>query len=102
MAGRRGIAWHPQVCCRTAGPSRVAAFAICICSSHRFPGPCACSFLTKPDEAHAIRFPVPMPANTILLFSDYPVVSPDGRRMVIGGTTPEGKSLLWIHSLDSL
>jgi serine/threonine protein kinase len=59
-------------------------------------------FREKPTEVHAIRFTVPMPDKVILGPADYPVVSPDGRRIVISGNTPEGKGLLWIHSLDTL
>jgi Tol biopolymer transport system component len=59
-------------------------------------------FREKPAEIHTVRFTVPMPEKSILTFGDYPVVSPDGRRMVIPGTSPEGKSLLWMHSLDTL
>ena len=59
-------------------------------------------FREKPAEVHAVKFTVPMPDKVILGLADYPVVSPDGRRMVIGGTTAEGKNLLWIHSLDTL
>jgi Tol biopolymer transport system component len=33
---------------------------------------------------------------------DWPVVSPDGRRLVFTGVNAEGKKLLWMHSLDSL
>ena len=59
-------------------------------------------FREKPSDVHVIRFTVPMPDKVILTFGDYPVVSPDGRRMVFGGTTPEGKRLLWIHSPETL
>ncbi|HYM05476.1 MAG TPA: protein kinase [Terriglobales bacterium] len=59
-------------------------------------------FREKPAEVHTIRFTVPLPDKVLLTFGDYPVVSPDGRRMVTSGTGPDGKSLLWIHSLDAL
>jgi serine/threonine protein kinase len=59
-------------------------------------------FREKPAEVRAIRFTLPMPEKAILSFNDYPVISPDGRRMVISGRTPEGKDFLWIHSLDTL
>jgi hypothetical protein len=59
-------------------------------------------FREKPAEVHTVRFTVPMPAKVILDPGDYPVISPDGHRIVISGTREEGKSLLWIHSLDSL
>jgi Tol biopolymer transport system component/tRNA A-37 threonylcarbamoyl transferase component Bud32 len=59
-------------------------------------------FREKPAEVHTIRFTVPLPGIALQGVTTYAVISPDGRRMVIGGTTPEGKSLLWIHSLDSL
>jgi eukaryotic-like serine/threonine-protein kinase len=59
-------------------------------------------FRETPAEVHTVRFTVPMPDKVILTFGDYPVVSPDGRRLVMTGTSPEGKSLLWMHSLDTL
>jgi Tol biopolymer transport system component/predicted Ser/Thr protein kinase len=59
-------------------------------------------FREKPAEVHAIRFTLPMPDKVMLSFNDYPGISPDGRRMVISGHTPEGKEFLWIHSLDAL
>jgi len=59
-------------------------------------------FREKPAEVQTIRLTVPMPEKVMLTFGDYPVVSPDGRRVVMSGTTPEGGSLLWIHSLDTL
>jgi len=59
-------------------------------------------FRERPREVEAIRFQFPIPDKVTLSGADFPVVSPDGRRIVISGRTPEGTSLLWIHSLDSL
>jgi hypothetical protein len=59
-------------------------------------------FREMPGDLHSIRFQVPMPERVALNWFDYPAVSPDGRQMVISGTTPDGKRLLWMHPLDSL
>jgi serine/threonine protein kinase len=59
-------------------------------------------FREKPAEAPSVRFLVPTPDKVTLEYLDWPVVSPDGRRLVFTGVNAEGQTLLWMHSLDSL
>ncbi len=53
-------------------------------------------FREKPPDVHPVRFRVPTQGRSDLL-----VVSPDGRRLVFTGATPEGNRVLWMHSLDA-
>jgi Tol biopolymer transport system component len=58
-------------------------------------------FREKPVELHPVRFQILIPDKVRLdLRNDWPVVSPDGRRVAFTGVSPEGRRLLWIHSLD--
>ena len=43
-----------------------------------------------------------MPEKVTMQLADFPVISPDGRRLVFTAVDAEGKSLLWMHSMDSL
>jgi predicted Ser/Thr protein kinase len=55
-------------------------------------------FRSVPPRERAVRFTVPLPPRgTFQTFQ----LSPDGRYLVIAGST-EGKSALWLRSLDSL
>ena len=56
----------------------------------------------QPGEIHAVRFQVSLPEKVIQNPRDIPVVSPDGRYLVIDAGYPDAKPRLWIHSLDSL
>jgi len=59
-------------------------------------------FREERAELHPIRLQLPLAGKVTLDWIDWPVVSPDGTRVVFGGVGPEGKRLLWMHSLDSL
>ena len=51
-------------------------------------------------NVYPMRFQILLPANLTFEDSDFPIVSPDGRRLVLAGTV-EGKKQLWLRSLDS-
>jgi Tol biopolymer transport system component/DNA-binding winged helix-turn-helix (wHTH) protein len=55
----------------------------------------------RPSEAHVVRFQIVPPENVITYQDDVPAVSPNGRHLVFRGTDPDGKSHVWVHSLDS-
>ncbi len=59
-------------------------------------------FGPKPSEPAAeIRFQIPLPEKTTFT-GGAPVVSPDGRKLAFALTGADGKSHLWIRSLDAL
>lgn len=62
-------------------------------------------FPAAPDSDSSIRFAVSPPPNVTLIGpagqAAVPVVSPDGRRMVISGYR-DGRPLLWVRLLDAL
>ena len=59
-----------------------------------------------PEQARVVRFFVPLPERSYLTFASTNVtplaLSPDGQRMAFVATTADGKSPLWIRSLDTL
>jgi eukaryotic-like serine/threonine-protein kinase len=56
----------------------------------------------RPGEAHAVRFQVPVPDKVSEDLDDFPVISPDGQRLVLPGVASDGIRHLWLRSLDSL
>jgi Tol biopolymer transport system component len=58
-------------------------------------------FREKPPEAHVITTSILPPDNTSF-DSNPPVLSPDGRRIVFGALGADGKTQLWLRSLDAV
>ncbi|MCU1273366.1 MAG: Serine/threonine protein kinase [Bryobacterales bacterium] len=58
-------------------------------------------FRKIPREAHLVRFQIPLPEQVTFDLFDFPVISPNGERVVIAGRGPDGKRHLWVRSLDS-
>ena len=59
-------------------------------------------FRQRPAEARTVRFQVPLPDRMSMSWFDFPVISPDGRRLLLPGIAPGGIRHLWLRSLDSL
>jgi Tol biopolymer transport system component len=62
-------------------------------------------FRGKPPETALLRSTILPPDNTTLDFTTglgLPAVSPDGKRIVFGARTADGKAPLWVRSLDTL
>ena len=49
-----------------------------------------------------VRFALSAPEGVGFRYFDLPALSPDGERIVFGGETADGRSLLWVRRLDSL
>ena len=63
----------------------------------------AIHFREVPEKPRAIRFHVALPENLVFRSFDFPVVSPDGERIVFSvGTSPGTPAGLWVRSLNSL
>ena len=65
----------------------------------------AVHFREVPPEPAALRLTLLPPADTTLDFTNglgLPALSPDGRRIVFGARTADGKVPLWVRSLDTL
>src|ERR1051326_6649569 len=63
------------------------------------------AYFNRPSpETRAVRLSFTAPPN--LAFNDtqadYAVISPDGQKIAFTATTAEGKTQLWVRSLDSL
>ncbi len=59
-------------------------------------------YRTTPAPAAAIRFEIPPPAGTSWGVFDYPIISPDGSRILFSALNRDGSSKLWIRSMDSV
>jgi Tol biopolymer transport system component/predicted Ser/Thr protein kinase len=59
-------------------------------------------FRTAPAPAVAVRFEISPPEGTSWGQFDFPVISPDGSRMVFGATKRDGSRNLWIRPMDSV
>jgi eukaryotic-like serine/threonine-protein kinase len=57
-------------------------------------------FQQKPPAAQAIRFQIPLPERLIAVAAL--TLSPDGRNLAFIGTSADGKSRVWVRSLESL
>ncbi|HEV1285240.1 MAG TPA: protein kinase [Bryobacteraceae bacterium] len=55
-----------------------------------------------PAPLAAVRFEIPPPEGTSWGASDFPVLSPDGSRIMFGATGRDGSRHLWIRPLDSV
>ncbi|MSO82980.1 MAG: hypothetical protein EXQ53_06760, partial [Acidobacteria bacterium] len=67
--------------------------------------PAVIHFRETPPEAAAIRSTLLAPEGITLDFTNgagLPALSPDGRRIVFGARTADGKQPLWVRSLDGL
>jgi len=53
-------------------------------------------------ESHAVRFQFPLPDKMKMDSFDFPVISPDGQRVLLPGVAADGSRHLWLRSLDSL
>lgn len=49
-----------------------------------------------------VRFEIPPPEGTSWGQLDFPVLSPDGSRIMFGATKPDGSRSLWVRSMDSV
>ena len=56
----------------------------------------------RPSETRTLRFQIPLPDKVTFNAVDFPVISPNGQRLVFAGVDSEGKGRLWFRSLDSL
>ncbi len=59
-------------------------------------------FRTAPPPPAILRFEIPAPERTFWALPDYPVLSPDGSRVMFAANSLNGMRSLWIRSLDSL
>jgi len=60
-------------------------------------------YFRRPQQnLDVVRFPVPAPEKSGFSPFGSVAVSPDGRRLAFSATTPDGKLLLFVRSLDSL
>ena len=59
-------------------------------------------FRRQPAETHAIQFQVALPEKMSMEGADFPVISPDGRRLILPGVASDGTRHLWLRSMDSL
>ena len=67
--------------------------------------PTVAHFRETVSETQTVRSTILPPVNTTLDFTQgigLPVLSPDGRRLVFGARTADGKTSLWNRSLDGL
>jgi len=59
-------------------------------------------FRERPAEVSIVRFRVPLPDKMNMDWESRPMISPDGRRLILCGVASDGVRHLWIRSLDSL
>jgi Tol biopolymer transport system component len=82
-----------------AAPIAAALFAVVACTVSLL------HFREKPPELPPLRATVLPPDNTAFDFTNglgLPAVSPDGRRIVFGARTADGKTPLWVRPLDAM
>jgi serine/threonine protein kinase len=58
-------------------------------------------FREKPPETPVVRSEISLPEKTFLTPTS-PAISPDGRKLVFSAQSADGKTRLWLRSLDSL
>jgi len=56
----------------------------------------------EPRKSPTVRFQVEMPDKMNMEFFDSPVISPDGRRLILPGRASDGVRHLWLRDLDTL
>ena len=61
----------------------------------------AVHFRERPDDVSRVVFTVARPTGHTPLGAT-PALAPDGKRLVFPGSTPDGRSVLWVRSVDSL
>jgi eukaryotic-like serine/threonine-protein kinase len=59
------------------------------------------NFSEKPPSAEVMRFQIPLPPQMNFMFAT-PYLSPDGRQVAFLSANAEGRTQLWVRSLDSL
>jgi hypothetical protein len=59
-------------------------------------------FRTASGPAEVIRFEVPLPEGTYWGPRDFPVLSPDGSRILFAATTRDLLRNFWVRSMDSV
>ncbi|HMJ24026.1 MAG TPA: protein kinase, partial [Terriglobales bacterium] len=59
------------------------------------------NFSEKPPSAEVMRFQIPLPPQMNFTFAT-PYLSPDGRQIAFLSANAEGRTQLWVRSLDSL
>jgi serine/threonine protein kinase len=59
-------------------------------------------YRVAPAPAVAVRFEIPPPEGTSWGPLDFPVISPDGSRIVFGATKRDGSRNLWMRPMDSV
>jgi len=59
-------------------------------------------FWQRGPETHAVQFQIPLPEKMQMDLFDFPVISPDGQRLILPGMASDGTRHLWLRSLDSL
>lgn len=59
-------------------------------------------YLRQSPETSTRRFQIPLPERVTFNGADFPVISPNGQRLVFAGVDSGGKERLWLRSLDSL
>ena len=59
-------------------------------------------FRSAPAPAAIVRFEIPPPEGTSWSTFDFPILSPDGSRIIFNATKPDGLSSLWIRAMDSV
>src|ERR1700675_2686459 len=92
FATPRGI--HERLLAVTAGIAVVATLGLAFLY-----------FRETPPEAPVLRMSILPPDNTTPDFPNgmgLPALSPDGKRIVFGAQTSDGKAPLWVRSLDAL
>jgi serine/threonine protein kinase len=78
-----------------AAVSTVAAIAIASAAALAF-----VHFREQPPTAEPVRFQIQPPDESA--FATGVVLSPDGRQMAFGAPGPDGRTVLWVRSLDTL
>ena len=58
-------------------------------------------FRQRPALAPAVRFQIPLPDKVSFEWLDFPVISPNGQRLILPGIDSEGRRHLWLRPLDS-
>jgi eukaryotic-like serine/threonine-protein kinase len=59
-------------------------------------------YRTAPAPAVTTRFEIPLPEGTVWGPRDFPVLSPDGSRILFSATKRDGTSSFWIRPMDSV
>ncbi len=85
--------WHTRELLPWTLLAGVSLFAVVLTLVH---------FRQRPPETHTMRLQVPLPEKMRMEDFDFPVISPDGQRLIIPGIASDQTRHLWLRSLDSL